>query len=230
MIDEWLLCDFHIHSKFSDGTMKISQIIDFYGQKNFDVIAITDHQLDVVSQRLPKTVLPYNWINNEREFEHYYNTIIEQAKRAKKQYNMLVIPGIEFTNYISNIHVVGLDIKRYIQVDTNMVQTLMIAKNDDMLLIGAHPHDARFYRIGGGLWRNKEVSPWIDVWEAGNGIDFFPHVVDNGHKMIANTDFHGEVRDNGIKGWKTLVKSKRDIESIKEAILDQRVALHKYRG
>ena len=69
----------------------------------------------------------------------------------------------------------------------------------------------------------------LDVWEAGNGIDFFPHVVSNGNKIIANTDFHGEVRDNGIKGWKTLVKAKKDIQSIKEAILDQRVALHKYR-
>jgi hypothetical protein len=228
MID-WLLCDLHIHTKFSDGTMEIDKVIDYYGKLNFDVIAITDHLLDSISLRLPSNVLPYNWIKNEKEFDLYYHSILEQAERAKKEYDMLVIPGIEFTNYIANIHVVGLDIKQFIEVDPKMVQTMMIAKSHDMLLIGAHPHDARFYKLGGGLWRNKEVSPFIDVWEAGNGIDFFPHVVSNGNKIIANTDFHGVLRDNGIRGWKTLIKSKKTIKDVKEAIMKQRIAIHKFR-
>lgn len=226
---EWLMSDLHVHTKFSDGSMGIEEVIDLYGKLNFDVIAITDHQMDSVSKNLPHSVLPYNWIENENDFNVYYEKVLSEAERAKKEYNMLVIPGVEFTNYILNIHVVGIDVKKYIEVSKDMSQTLIIAKHDGMLLIGAHPFDTRFYKIGGGLWKNKEVSQYIDVWEAGNGINFFPHVVENGHKIIANTDFHGVVRENGIKGWKTIINAEKNAESVKQAILDQRVALHKYR-
>lgn len=225
----WLLTDLHIHTKFSDGTMELSDVIDFYGKLNFDAIAITDHQLDVVSQNLPKPILPYNWIKNENEFKIYYQKVIEEVDRARKLYDMIVIPGVEFTNYISNIHIVGLDIKKYIEVKVQMDETLIIAKSQNMLLVGAHPYDAKFYKLGGGLWRNKKVAKYIDVWEAGNGIEFFPHVVENGYKYIANTDFHGELHDHGIKGWKTLIKAEKNVNSIKQAIIDQKIALYKFR-
>lgn len=226
---KWLLSDLHVHTKHSDGTMKIKEVIDFYGKLNFDVIAITDHILDSISELLPKWILPYNWIKNQHDFYKYFDEISKESLRAKKKYNMLVIPGIEFTNYISNIHVVGLDIKKYIKPTRKIIESLKEAKKQGMLLIGAHPADS-FMKMGGGLWKNKDVSELIDVWEAGNGINFFPHVVYNGYKIIANTDFHGEGRDNGIKGWKTLINAEKNIESIKGSILDQKIALYKFRN
>lgn len=228
-MSNWLLTDLHIHTKFSDGSMKLSEVIDFYGKRKFDVIAISDHQLDVVSLNLPRTILPYNWIRNKEEFDIYYENILEEADRAKKEYNMLVIPAIEFTNYMVNAHIVGLDIKSYIEVTADMEQTLIIAKNQDMLLIGAHPWDAKFYRIGGGLWKHRVLGRYIDAWEAGNGVDTFPHVLMNGYRFVANTDFHGDVRDNGINGWKTLIKAEKNITSIKKAIMDKKTAIHKYK-
>jgi hypothetical protein len=209
--------------------MELKEIVDFYGKRGFDVIAITDHQLDEISKRLPKNILPVGWISNEKDFNEYYLTILDEAKRAWNEYEMLVIPGIEFTNYIANVHIVSLNIKRYIEVESKMVQTLIVAKNDGCLLIGAHPWDTKFYRIGGGLWRNKEISPWIDAWEAGNGVDTFPHVLMNGYRYVANTDFHGELRDNGINGWKTLIKAKKTTQDVLKAIMDKRTAIHKYK-
>jgi len=38
-----LLCDFHIHTKYSDGSVELRRAIDIFGQAGFDVIAITDH-------------------------------------------------------------------------------------------------------------------------------------------------------------------------------------------
>ena len=38
-----ILTDLHIHSTYSDGHLTIPKIVDFYGQKNFKIIAITDH-------------------------------------------------------------------------------------------------------------------------------------------------------------------------------------------
>ena len=42
-----LLCDFHIHTRYSDGSVELKRAVDLFGQAGFDVIAITDH---VVSQ------------------------------------------------------------------------------------------------------------------------------------------------------------------------------------
>jgi predicted metal-dependent phosphoesterase TrpH len=36
-----LLCDFHIHTKYSDGSIGLRNVIDLFGQAGFDVIAIT---------------------------------------------------------------------------------------------------------------------------------------------------------------------------------------------
>ena len=44
--EPFLLCDFHVHTKWSDGALGLRDVIDLYGQtRKFDVIAITDHIL-----------------------------------------------------------------------------------------------------------------------------------------------------------------------------------------
>ena len=43
MNGNWLLCDFHIHTDFSDGALPLREVIDLYGGKGFDVIGVSDH-------------------------------------------------------------------------------------------------------------------------------------------------------------------------------------------
>ena len=44
--EPFLLCDFHVHTKWSDGRLSIREVVDLYGSTGkFDVIAITDHIL-----------------------------------------------------------------------------------------------------------------------------------------------------------------------------------------
>ena len=44
--EPFLLCDFHVHTRWSDGRLSLREVIDLYGQTGkFDVIAITDHIL-----------------------------------------------------------------------------------------------------------------------------------------------------------------------------------------
>ena len=38
-----LLCDFHIHTSYSDGMLPLPKVVDLFGQSGHDVIAITDH-------------------------------------------------------------------------------------------------------------------------------------------------------------------------------------------
>ena len=41
-----LLCDFHIHTNYSDGKLSVPEVVDFYGRLGFDCICITDHLAD----------------------------------------------------------------------------------------------------------------------------------------------------------------------------------------
>ena len=44
--EPFLLCDFHVHTQWSDGKLTIAEVVDLYGSSGkFDVIAITDHIL-----------------------------------------------------------------------------------------------------------------------------------------------------------------------------------------
>ena len=44
--EPFLLCDFHVHTQWSDGRLTLREVIDLYGATGkFDVIAITDHIL-----------------------------------------------------------------------------------------------------------------------------------------------------------------------------------------
>ena len=44
--EPFLLCDFHVHTRWSDGRLSLRETIDLYGRTGkFDVIAITDHIL-----------------------------------------------------------------------------------------------------------------------------------------------------------------------------------------
>ena len=44
--EPFLLCDFHVHTTWSDGRLSLRDVVDLYGQtEKFDVLAITDHIL-----------------------------------------------------------------------------------------------------------------------------------------------------------------------------------------
>jgi predicted metal-dependent phosphoesterase TrpH len=44
--EPFLLCDFHVHTSWSDGRLSVRDVVDLYGKtRRFDVIAITDHIL-----------------------------------------------------------------------------------------------------------------------------------------------------------------------------------------
>ena len=44
--EPFLLCDFHVHTQWSDGKLSVREVVDLYGSTGkFDVIAITDHIL-----------------------------------------------------------------------------------------------------------------------------------------------------------------------------------------
>ena len=90
--EPFLLCDFHVHTRWSDGRLSVAEVVDLYGQtRKFDVIAITDHVLmkrDVLARAARIATLGQRRFSvPESEFDDYLADIKEQAARAWKDYN-----------------------------------------------------------------------------------------------------------------------------------------------
>ena len=95
---EWLYCDFHIHTTWSDGKCELKDVVKMYGETGFDVIAITDHVLDSASLALTKKECGMSCSIEKEQFAHYQRELWSAARYAWEAYRMLVIPGIELTN------------------------------------------------------------------------------------------------------------------------------------
>src|SRR5471032_89458 len=98
--EPFLLCDFHVHTDWSDGRLSVRDVVDLYGQtKRFDVVAITDHILmkrDLLGRagRLATLGMKHFSVTDDR-FNAYMDEIAVEAKRAKRLYGLLLIPGAE---------------------------------------------------------------------------------------------------------------------------------------
>ena len=124
--EPFLLCDFHVHTMWSDGRLSLREVVDLYGQTGrFDVIAITDHILmerDLLKRASKLMTLGRREFSVTQErFEDYLAEIAFEAKRARKMYDLLVVPGAEITqNHFrsrKNSHIIALNIKEWISAD-----------------------------------------------------------------------------------------------------------------
>jgi len=228
-----LLCDFHIHTTWSDGSVPLREVVDIYGQAGFDVIAITDHVYNkdgviaAFADKLNKTLTGEN-------FGGYLGELATQAVRALAEYGMLVIPGVEITkNYLSeqeSAHVLLLDIKRFISADLPWEDILREGRGQGALVVACHPHytdhevhDTLYF------WNNRQkFSRQFDAWEVANRSDLFSVVSLNNYPILANGDFH---KAQHLYSWKTLLPCDKDVEAVKACIRDNRgVAITLFRN
>jgi predicted metal-dependent phosphoesterase TrpH len=216
-----LLCDFHIHTKYSDGSVGLRRTVDLFGQAGFDVIAITDH---VVSgdNSFGKLAHRFRFSVTEDNFGDYMSHVGQEAERAWEKYGMLVIPGVEITkNHFSSeksAHILILNIKEFIPADWDYEKIFLQAKQQDALIIACHPHysSEMVVRDTLFLWRNREkYARYIDAWEIANRDDVFNVISLKKYPYIANSDFH---RARHIYSWKTLLNCEKDIKSVKQCI------------
>jgi predicted metal-dependent phosphoesterase TrpH len=216
-----LLCDFHIHTKYSDGSVGLRRTVDLFGQAGFDVIAITDH---VVSgdNSFGKLAHRFRFSVTEDNFDDYMSHVGQEAERAWEKYGMLVIPGVEITkNHFSSeksAHILILNIKEFIPADWDYEKIFLEAKQQDALIIACHPHysSEMVVRDTLFLWRNREkYARYIDAWEIANRDDVFNVISLKKYPYIANSDFH---RARHIYSWKTLLNCEKDIKSVKQCI------------
>jgi len=184
--EPFLLCDFHVHTTWSDGKLTVGEVVDLYGATGkFDVIAITDHILmkkDLLARAGRLATLGRRAFGvREEDFDAYLDDIREQGERARKTYGMIVVPGVEVTqNRIrskKNSHIIALDVKRYVSADQRADDILREIRRQGALSIACHPHHRTTRRIEIStcyLWDHRdELADLVDVWEAGNRDDLF---------------------------------------------------------
>jgi len=226
--EPFLLCDFHVHTKWSDGRLSIREVVDLYGQtRRFDVIAITDHILmkkDLLARFGRLASLGYRQFSvTEDRFAAYLAEIKVEAERARRLYDLLVVPGAEITqNHIrsrKNSHIIALDVKQYISADQAPEDILRAIRRQNALSIACHPHHPPTRRLEIStcyLWDHRdELTGLVDVWEAANRDDLFSVTSLKHFPYIANSDFH---KPKHLYSWKTLLRCEKNWPAVRDAL------------
>ena len=149
--------------------------------------------------------------------------IEKEAARARRQYDMLVVPGAEVTqNHLRakhNSHIVALGLKKFISADLKAREILEEIRRQDAVSIACHPHHRTTTRMEIGtchLWdHRKELAGLVDVWEAANRDDLFSVTSLKHYPYVANSDFH---KPKHLYSWKTLVKSAKTWPALRAAL------------
>ncbi|AAD35644.1 phosphotransferase [Thermotoga maritima MSB8] len=215
---EWLLCDFHVHTNMSDGHLPLGEVVDLFGKHGVDVVSITDHIVDrrTLEQR-KRNGEPLGAITEDK-FQDYLKRLWREQKRAWEEYGMILIPGVEITNNTDLYHIVAVDVKEYVDPSLPVEEIVEKLKEQNALVIAAHPDRKKQdeEHLSWYLWANMErFKDTFDAWEIANRDDLFNSVGVKKYRYVANSDFHELWH---VYSWKTLVKSEKNIEAIKEAI------------
>ena len=226
--EPFLLCDFHVHTTWSDGRLTPRDVIDLYGRTGkFDVLAITDHILckkDLLARVGRIALLGQRRFSVTADaFDDYMEDIEKEADRGKREYGMLVLPGAEVTqNRLRakhNSHIIALGIKQFISADNSARDILEEIRRQNAVSIACHPHHRTTRRVEiatSYLWdHRKELAHLVDVWEAANRDDLFSVTSLKHYPYVASSDFH---KAKHLYSWKTLVRSAKNWSAIKAAL------------
>jgi PHP domain len=215
---EPLLCELHAHTRWSDGALSVSELVDLYGRNGFDVLCVTDHVNRSDDPWLPADA-PARGITAGNHAD-YLAEIAAQAERARREHDLLVVPGLELTyNDLDPrlaAHAVAVGCRAFVGVDDGIDAALPQARGAGAALVAAHPYRTRRGPMPSRVtlrwardWRS--LSPLVDRWELFNRSDLYGWVADRGLPAVAAGDFH---RPEHLPGWKTLLPCAKDAEAV----------------
>jgi hypothetical protein len=236
---EPLLCEFHAHTRWSDGALTLPELVDLYGRSGFDVLCVTDHVHRTNDPWLPDDA-PLRGVHAGNHSD-YLAEIEAQAERARREYDLLVLPGLELSYndldpYLA-AHAVAVGCRAFVGVDDGLDEALVRARGEGAALVAAHPYPARrdsnpgdASDFGGSAparttmrfareWRT--LQGLVDRWELFNRYDLFGWVAQYGLPAVANGDFH---RPEHLHGWKTLLPCAKNAGAVVDYLRSPRPA------
>jgi predicted metal-dependent phosphoesterase TrpH len=212
-----LLCELHAHTTWSDGSLTPRELCDLYGRAGFDVLAITDHtELEASVQ--------------EHDFDAYLGELTEEAERARRLYDLVVIPGLELT--VENDdptragHALALGIRSFVGVAGGLEPALRAARAHGAALVAAHPYlpdeahrssrRTAAFASDPGRW-----AALVDRFELFNRDTLFGWVAAAKLPAVACGDFH--VRAH-LATWKTLLPCAKEERAVLDYLRSPRPA------
>ena len=228
-----LMVDLHTHSIFSDGRLTLREMVDFYGRRGFDAMAVTDHLVDR-RRLLGRLASLSGLVLTMEDLPEYFRALAEERNRAWSKYRMILFPGLEFNHdgltAKGSAHLLGIDLKEPIDPALSLKEICLQIRGQGGLTIAAHPHhmSSAWGKDTLYLWeRQNEFRPLIDAWEIGNRDDLFNPVGLKRLPFIAGSDFH---KPKHLTSWKTMLWCEKDPEAIKECIRENKdVSITLYR-
>jgi predicted metal-dependent phosphoesterase TrpH len=212
-----LLCELHSHTTWSDGALSVRELADLYGRAGFDVLAVTDH------------TVPGSCVQADG-FPAYLAEVEAEAERARRLYDLLVIPGLELTydhdDPAQAGHGVAVGLHEFVGVDDGLEEALRAARARGAALVAAHPYslaDAGGSSRGTGAFAAdpERWAPLVDRFELFNRETLFHWVAEAGLPTVANGDFHVPAH---LGGWKTLLPCAREEQAVVDYLRSARPA------
>ena len=161
----------------------------------------------------------------------YLAEIAAQAERARRDYDLLVLPGLELTyddsDPLRSAHAVAVGLRDFVGVDDGIEAALVPAREAGAALVAAHPYlqvpgerpPARPTQRFSRDWR--ELGALVDRWELFNRRELFAWVAERGLPAVASGDFHQAAH---LFGWKTLLPCAKREDAVVEYLRSSRPA------
>jgi hypothetical protein len=210
-----LLCELHAHTTWSDGALSMGELVDLYGRHGFDVLAITDH------------TAPRAYVQADR-FAAYLAAIDAEAERARRDYDLLVLPGLELTfdalEPEAAGHAVAIGLRAFVGMGAGLEEALRAARAQGAALVAAHPYSLEeaargnrptaAFAVDPGRW-----APLVDRFELFNRHKLFSWVAEAGLPSVATGDFH---QAEHLATWKTMLPCAKDEHAVIEYLRSPR--------
>jgi predicted metal-dependent phosphoesterase TrpH len=212
-----LLCELHAHTTWSDGALTPRELCDLYGRAGFDVLAITDHTLP-------------GFHIQEADFERYVAELDEEGDRARRLYDLLVIPGLELTveadDPIEAGHALAIGLRRFVDVADGLEPALRAARAHGAALVAAHPYlpseaQSSHRRTGAFASDPARWAPLVDRFELFNRDTLFAWVAAARLPAVACGDAHVAAH---LATWKTLLPCAKDERAVVDYLCSPRPA------
>ena len=207
---EPLLCELHAHTRWSDGSLSIGELVDLHGRHGVDVLCVTDH---VVRSDDPWREVEGVELRavEEETWERYLAEIEREATRARALYGMLVVPGLELTFNDHDpgkaAHAVAVGLRTFVSVESGIAEAMRTAADEGTAIVAAHPFERSdtadsALRLTCGFAENPRLRELAHRFELFNRSNLFGWIADEGLPAVAGGDFH---RPEHLAGWRPLV-------------------------
>jgi predicted metal-dependent phosphoesterase TrpH len=221
-----LLCELHAHTRWSDGALSVAELVDLHGRSGFDVLCVTDHVVRSDDPWRYQEGIRFSCVD-EVSFPLYLAEVEREAERAWRTYGMLVLPGLELTfndsEPVMAAHAVAVGLREFVSVDAGIAEAMRTAAEAGAAIVAAHPNADEPEPVRGRLTkrfsRDAGLRALAHRFELFNRTQLFGWVAESGLPAVASGDFH-DLRH--FAGWKTLLPSRHDEESVIEYLRSPR--------